>query len=116
VGVSLRGYLRVGFIWWDQHRFGSMLQAGIPVWKYLYVERDDIAMRVSSCHLALLMQQYRELLPRLAIRGYQWALPLHITLLGVQDLVRVGPIDLVIVGWPCQGHTWVGRGEGLRGP
>jgi hypothetical protein len=23
VGVSFRGYLRVGSIWWDQHRFGS---------------------------------------------------------------------------------------------
>ncbi len=26
----------------------------------------------------------------------------------------MGPIDLVIVGWPCQGHTRVGRGEGLH--
>jgi len=23
VGVSFRGYLLVGSIWWDQHRFGS---------------------------------------------------------------------------------------------
>jgi site-specific DNA-cytosine methylase len=30
--------------------------------------------------------------------------------------VRVGPIDLVIVRWPCQGHTRVGCGEGLRDP
>jgi hypothetical protein len=26
-------------------------------------------------------------------------------------LTRVGPIDLVIAGWPCQGHTRIGRGE-----
>ncbi len=25
--------------------------------------------------------------------------------------MRVGPIDLVIVGWPCQGHTQASRGE-----
>jgi site-specific DNA-cytosine methylase len=93
-----------------------MIQAGIPIRKYLYVEIDETAKRVSSCHLALLMQQYPELLPRSIIRRYQWALPLNITLLGAQDLVRVGPIDLVIIGWPCQGHTWVGRGEGLRDP
>jgi hypothetical protein len=28
----------------------------------------------------------------------------------------VGPIDLVIAKWPCQGHTRVGRGEGLHDP
>ncbi len=40
-------------------------------------------------------------------------MPLNIALLGAQDLGRVGPIDLVIVGWSCQGQTRVGRGEGL---
>jgi hypothetical protein len=30
--------------------------------------------------------------------------------------VRVGPIDLVIAGWPCQGHTRVSHGEGLHDP
>jgi hypothetical protein len=94
----------------------TMLQAGIPVRKYLYEETDETTKRVLSRHLTLLMQQYPELLPRLAIRGYQRALPLNITLLGAQDLVKVGPIDLVITGWPCQGHTWAGRGEGLCDP
>ncbi len=92
----------------------AMLQASILVQKYLYVGRDEIAKRVSSCHLALLMQRYPELLPRSAIRRYQRALPLDIALLGAQNLARIGPINLVIVGWPCQGHTWAGRGEGLR--
>ncbi len=43
-------------------------------------------------------------------------MPPDISLLGVQDLARVGPFDLVIARWPCQGHTWVGRGEGLHDP
>jgi site-specific DNA-cytosine methylase len=80
------------------------------------VEKDEIARRVSSCHLALLMQRYPELLPKSIIRGYHRALPLDIALLGGQDLVRIGPINLVIVGWPCQGHTRVSHGEGLRDP
>ncbi len=33
----------------------TMLQAGILVRKYLHVERDETAKRVSSRHLALLM-------------------------------------------------------------
>ncbi len=54
------------------------------------------------------------MLLRSAIRGYQRALPSDIALLGSQDLARVGPIDLVIAGWPCQGHIWASRGEGLH--
>jgi hypothetical protein len=53
----------------------TMLQVTIPIRKYLYVERDETAGRVSSCHFALLMQQYPKLLPRSVIRGYQRALP-----------------------------------------
>ncbi len=30
--------------------------------------------------------------------------------------MKVGPIDLVIAGWPCQGHTRVGCGDGLQEP
>jgi site-specific DNA-cytosine methylase len=92
----------------------TMLQASIPVQKYLYMEREETVRRVSSHHLALLMRRYPELLSRSAIRGYQWALPSDIALLGAQDLARVGPIDLVIIGWPCQGHTRVGCGERLH--
>jgi site-specific DNA-cytosine methylase len=92
----------------------TVLQAGILVRKYFYMERDETAKRVSSHHLAILMRQYPELLLRSAIQGYQRALPLDIALLRAQDLARVGPINLVIAGWPCQGHTRVGRGEGLR--
>jgi len=43
-------------------------------------------------------------------------LPSDIALLGAQDLARVGPINLVIVGWPCEGHTRASRGERLRDP
>jgi len=94
----------------------TMLQAGILIRKYLYTERNKTAKKVSSCHLALLMRQYPELLPRSALRRYQWALPSDIALSGAQDLARVGPINLVIARWPCQGHTQAGRGEGLRDP
>ncbi len=53
-------------------------------------------------------------MPRSTIQGDQRALPSNIALLGAYDLVKLGPIDLVIAGWPCQGHTRVGRGEGLH--
>jgi hypothetical protein len=45
----------------------TLPQTSIPVQKYLYVERDETARRVSTHHLALLMQRYPELLLRSAI-------------------------------------------------
>ncbi len=56
----------------------------------------------------------RQLLSKSAIQGYQQALPSDIALLRVHDLAKVGPIDLVITRWPCQGHTRAGHGEGFR--
>jgi hypothetical protein len=94
----------------------TMLQAGIPIQKYLYVEKDETVRRVSLYHLALLMRQYPELLPRWTIQRYQRALPLDIALLRAQDLARVGPIDLVIARWACQGHIRASHGEGLCDP
>jgi hypothetical protein len=72
--LDLFGGINIGLV--------IVLQAGISIWKYFYVEREEIAKRVSSCHLALLMRRYPELLPRSTIQGYQRALPSDITLLG----------------------------------
>ncbi|PTQ47547.1 hypothetical protein MARPO_0007s0008, partial [Marchantia polymorpha] len=94
----------------------AVLQSGILVRRYLYVEKDETARRVSSRHVTQLMQRFPLLLPRSAVRGYQKALPTDISLLGAPDLDRVGHIDLVIAGWPCQGHTRAGHGAGLHDP
>jgi hypothetical protein len=48
----------------------AVLQAGIPIRKYFYVEKDEATRRVSSRHLALLMRRYPEMLLKSAIRGY----------------------------------------------
>jgi site-specific DNA-cytosine methylase len=91
----------------------AVLQAGIRVHQYLYVEKDEIAKRASFRHVALLMHQYSHLLPMTAMKAYQHQLLEDISLLGVQDLTRVGEINLVIAGWPCQGHSTAGNGGGL---
>jgi site-specific DNA-cytosine methylase len=56
------------------------------------------------------------LLPTSAIQGYQHSLLNNITLLGVLDLARIGPIDLVISGWLCQGFSQVGTSSGFSNP
>lgn len=94
----------------------AVLQAGIPVRRYVYVERDETARRVSLRHVAMLVERYPLLLPVGAVRGYQQAVPADISLLGADHLDRVGPIDLVIAGWPCQGQSRAGVGHGLQDP
>jgi hypothetical protein len=40
-------------------------------------------------------------------------LPQDIRLVGVQQLRELGPIDIVVAGWPCQGSSAAGAGQGL---
>jgi len=56
-------------------------------------------------YVMMLQQRYPHLLPTLAIQGYQHSLPSNTTLLGALGLASIGPIDLVIFGWPCQGPS-----------
>lgn len=37
-------------------------------------------------------------------------------LLGAPNLVKIGPIDMVILGWSCQGFSQVDRKQGLANP
>jgi len=93
-----------------------ILQSGILVRRYHYVEKDPQAKQASMWHVMMLQQRYPHLLPTSAIHGYQYSLPNNITLLGVLGLVRIGLIDLVISRWPCQGLSQVGMGQGLSDP
>ena len=94
----------------------AILQAGICVQRYVYVERDETIRQVSLHHIGLLSQRYPHLLSLSAVRGCQRMLPSDISLVGVQDLARVGSIDLVIMGWPCQGHLSARQGRGFDDP
>jgi hypothetical protein len=62
----------------------------------------------------MLQHMYPHLLPTLAIHGYQYSLLSNIALLGVLDLARIGPIDLVIFGWLCQGLSGGYRSRTFR--
>lgn len=81
-------------------RLVAVLQAGILVHQYLYVERDEAATRASLNHVAQLRMRYPELLPMSAVWAYQHQMPGDISLLGAPDLERIGTI---------QGHVRVIR-------
>jgi site-specific DNA-cytosine methylase len=42
-----------------------------------------------------------------------YRLPQDIRLVGHDHLHALGPVDLVVAGWPCQGNSAAGEGKGL---
>jgi hypothetical protein len=66
------------------------------------VEKDPQAKQTSMRHVMTLQQRYSNFLSTSTIKGYQRSLSGNITLLGVPNLIKVGPIELVISRWSCQ--------------
>jgi hypothetical protein len=89
--LDLCGGINIGFV--------MVFQSYIYVHKYLYVDPNTIAQKVSMHHVGMLLDQYTKLLLNIGLHGYLGALPHDITLLGAQDLDDVGPMDMVIVRW-----------------
>ena len=48
-----------------------------------------------------------------AIHGCFSRLPRDVTLISNINLRNLGPVDMVIAGWPCQGHSRAGPRGGL---
>ena len=55
-------------------------------------------------------------LPASAVKGCKSQLPQDIALIREDDLHRLGRVDLVIAGWPCQGHSRASLEKGLQDP
>jgi hypothetical protein len=93
-----------------------VLEAGLKVRRYIHVDSGFVANRVARHHINRLLALYPEQLPPSAIHGCFGKLPRDVTLISDDDLRRLGHVDLVIAGWPCQGHSRAGGGRGLDDP
>ena len=62
------------------------------------------------------MVLYPDQLHPTAIHGCFSRLPRDVTLISEADLRHLGRVDMVIAGWPCQGHSRAGAGGGLDDP
>jgi hypothetical protein len=91
----------------------AVLQAGIKVQRYVYVDTDDTAPQVAKHHSRGLRVRFPELLTTTAILSALSSLTGDISLISEKDLHWLGHVDLVIVGWPCQGMSMVGNQNGL---
>jgi hypothetical protein len=70
-------------------------------------------------HVMMVQQRYPNLLPLLARINHTKLLMFVIKqhhFVGVLDLVRIGPIALIIFEWPCQGLSQTCTSQGLPNP
>ncbi|HEY9806811.1 MAG TPA: DNA cytosine methyltransferase [Candidatus Obscuribacterales bacterium] len=94
----------------------AVLEAGLKVRRYIHVDTGFVSNRAARHHLHNLLALYPEQLPSSAIHGCFGQLPRDVTLISDEDLRRLGHVDLLIAGWPCQGHSRAGAGRGLDDP
>ena len=91
----------------------AVLWAGIRVQRYVYVDIDEAARQVAKKHTQKLRMQFLELLATNAITSAFSMLDRDIVLITKEDVHRLGHVDLVIAGWPCQGMSMAGNQNGL---
>ena len=94
----------------------AVLEAGIKVRRYIHVDTGFVSNKAARHHLQRLLALYPEQLSSSAIHGCFGQLPRDVTLISDEDLRRLGHVDLLIAGWPCQGHSRAGAGRGLDDP
>jgi site-specific DNA-cytosine methylase len=92
----------------------AVLQAGIKVKRYVYVDIDDVARQVAKHHSRGLRVRFPELLTTFVLLSAFSSLTSDISLISEKDLHWLGHMDLVIAGWPCQGMSMAGNHNGLQ--
>ena len=105
-----------GTVWGIDTSLATILEVGLTVKQYVYVDTSQLSTCVARHHLHQLMVLYPQQLPPTTIRGCFSRLPRDVTLINEANLRHLGPVDMVIAGWPCQGHSNAGAGRGLEDP
>ena len=91
--VELFGAIGIGL--------AAVLEAGLTVNRYVYVDNSPVSTRTARHHLHQLMMLYPQQLHPTAIRGCFLRLPRDVTLISEADLRHLDAVDMVIAGWPC---------------
>jgi site-specific DNA-cytosine methylase len=81
---------------------------------YVYVNNNDTVRQVAKRHSKILKERFPALLPIGAILSSFSTLAGDISLLFDEDIHWIGHVDLLIIGWPCQGMSMAGKQNGLQ--
>lgn len=97
-------------------RLAAVLEFDLTIRQYVYVDKGQISTRVARHHCHQLMVLYLQQLHLTAICGCFPRFLCDVTLISEVNLRRMDLVDMVIVGWPCQGHSCVAASQSLKDP
>jgi site-specific DNA-cytosine methylase len=89
----------------------ALLQSGMVVQRYFYVDIDPITKQVATSRMMEFTAKFPQQFATIA-----WKvtfLPSDIQLIQKKHMELLGPVDFIISGWECQGFSTARFGEGL---
>jgi len=93
----------------------ALIRTGIKIRKLHVCEIDPEARALAAARLEVLSKMFPELLPPEAFASCFSSLPQDIALIKHEHIKELGPVDLIICGFPCQGFSRASRAaQGLR--
>jgi hypothetical protein len=95
----------------------ALLRTRVKIRELHVCEIDPEARALPAARLEMLSKTFPELLAPKAFARCFSSLPQDIALIKHQDVRALGPVDLIICGFPCQGFSRASRrAQGLRDP
>jgi hypothetical protein len=91
----------------------TLLQSGMVVQNYFYVNIDPITRQVATSRMMELTARFSQQFTTTAWKASFTFLPSYIQLIQNKHMELLGLVDLIISGWECQGFSTAGFGEGL---
>jgi site-specific DNA-cytosine methylase len=85
----------------------------MAIQKYFYIDIDPIAKQVAASRMMEFIARFPEQFATTAWKANFTFLPSNIQLIQNKHMELLGPMDLIISGWECEGFSMVGFGEGL---
>jgi len=94
--------------------FKALLQSGMVVWRYIYIDIDPIARQVMALRMMELTTRFSQQFATTAWKVSFTFLPSNIQQIQKKHMELLGPVDLIISSWECQGFSTARFGENLN--
>jgi hypothetical protein len=91
----------------------ALLQSGMVVQKYFYVDIDPIARQVAAFRMMEFSAKFPQQFITTTWKAGFTFLPSNIQLIQKKHMELLGPVDLIILSWECQRFSMAGFGKGL---
>jgi hypothetical protein len=83
----------------------ALLQSGMVVRRYFYIDIDLIVRQMAILRMMELLTRYPQQFATTTWKASFIFLPFNIQLIQKKHMELLGPVDLIISGWECQGFS-----------